>query len=564
MATMGEPARTGMDLRDYLSLLRRRRWIILAAVCAVVLASVLLSIIQTPVYEGHARVVLQPNRTVFEVGSGQQTVSPVRAQTEIQIIESAPVRDLVKKKLGAAPRPRARQVGQTDVIDIGAANTDPQQAADIANAYAESYIQYRRDQAVDNLLAAGEQLSRKVADLQKQIDEATSAAAAALASANANRPANSQLTAVPTPERDALVNQQALFKQRLDQLQVDAALKDGGAQMVAPAVAPTTPVRPRPLRNAALGLGAGLVLALAAAFVVDHLDDSIKNEADLERAGPEVSLLGVIPAVPWKDKADAQLVSLTQPESPAAEAYRALRTSITFLGMDRKLRILQVTSPSSSEGKTTTLANLAVAMAGAGQRVIVVDCDLRRPRLHEFFGLKNETGFTSVLTGEVPLASALHEAGPRIVVLTAGPRPTNPSELLASNRAGELLTAVASRADFVLVDCPPILPVTDAAVLSSKVDGTVLVANAGATSIKDASRAVERLRRVAAPLIGAVLNGARGDSAYGYSYTYQYGPSATNGKATGNGKRSSKPSSNGSVERERTERTGSRFDRPAP
>lgn len=525
-----------MDLRDYLSLLRQRRWVMFIAVSVVVAAAVGVSLFQTPVYAAHSRVVLQASRTVFEVGSGQQTLSPVRAQTEIQIIESAPVRDLVRERLGVAPRPNVRQVGQTDVIEIGAESTDPKMAANIANAYAESYIEFRRNQAVENLLAAGEQISRKVADLQKQIDEVTATANAAFAAANANRPPNAQLSPPTNPERDALVNQQALFKQRLDQLQVDAALKDGGAQMVAPAVAPLSPVRPTPVRNAALGLGAGIVLALAAAFVIDHLDDSIKTEADLERAATDVSLLGVIPAVPWKDKEDIQLVSLTQPDSPAAEAYRALRTSITFLGMDRKLRVLQVTSPGSSEGKTTTLANLAVAMAGAGQRVVLVDCDLRRPRLHEFFGLKNELGFTSVLTGQVPLAAALHEVAPRILVLTAGPRPTNPSELLSSNRAGELLRAVAAQSDFVLVDCPPILPVTDAAVLSAKVDGTVLVANAGATSTKDVGHALDRLRRVAAPVIGAVLNGATGDSAYGYSYSYQYGvPASGNGKVSTNG-----------------------------
>lgn len=521
MVAVPTAERTGMELRDYVAVLRRRRWIVILATLLVVGGALALSILQTPVYAAHARVLLQPSKTAFDNGSGQGSNTLIRVDTEIQIFESVQVRDLVREQRGTAPRASVVQVGQTDVVDVSAESTDPRQAADIANAYATSYIKFRRDQAVNSLIEAGQQIQEKVNELQKQID--------ALAQRAPATPATAGAVPAPNPERDALVSQQALFKQRLDQLQVDAALKDGGAQLVGPAVTPTTPARPRPVHNALLALGAGLVLGLAAAFTIDHLDDSLKSGSDIERVAPGVAVLGVIPQQSWKDRSIPQVVSLTDPASPSSEAYRTLRTSVTFLGLDRKMTVVQVTSPNSSEGKSTTIANLAVAMATAGQRVILIDCDLRRPRLHEFFNLENKVGFTSVLLRVTSLSAAVQEVNPRLLVLTAGPRPTNPSELLSSSRASDLISAARDQADFVLIDCPPVLPVTDAAALSAKVDGTVLVLNAGSTSTKELTHALDLLRRVEAPLIGAVLNGVTSEDGYGYAYSYQYGNASENG-----------------------------------
>jgi capsular exopolysaccharide synthesis family protein len=236
-----------------------------------------------------------------------------------------------------------------------------------------------------------------------------------------------------------------------------------------------------------------------------------------------VPVLGLIPLVgSWKDRDQTKLVSLTEPNSPAAEAYRSLRTSVQFLGLDRPLRIIEVTSASPGEGKTTSLANLGVALARAGRQVIVVCCDLRRPRLHEFFGLSNTIGFTSVLVGDVGLSTALQPVpgSDRLRVLASGPIPPNPSELLASERAGEVLAALAQQADIVLIDAPPVLPVTDAAVLANRVDATLLVVSANVTTNKQVHRAAEILRQVDAPLVGAVLNGVELEGGYGYQYGY--------------------------------------------
>jgi receptor protein-tyrosine kinase len=221
------------------------------------------------------------------------------------------------------------------------------------------------------------------------------------------------------------------------------------------------------------------------------------------------------------------------------EAYRALRTAIQFLGLDHPLRVLQITSPSASEGKTTTMANLGVALASTGRRVVLISSDLRRPRIDRFFGLSDDVGLTSVILGDVPLSAAVQRVPDvdGLFVLAAGPLPPNPSELLGSTHAEELFVALRAEFDMVLLDSPPVLPVTDAAVLSAYADATLLVATARKTRRRDFGRAVELLRQVEAPLVGSVLNGVTSEGGYGYGYGYyRYEPSEKVGNgATGNG-----------------------------
>jgi non-specific protein-tyrosine kinase len=218
------------------------------------------------------------------------------------------------------------------------------------------------------------------------------------------------------------------------------------------------------------------------------------------------------------------VISLVEPTSSAAEAYRALRTSIQFLGLERPVRKLQVTSPSAEEGKTTTVANLGVALAAAGQRVVIVCCDLRRPRIHEFFGLSNEVGLTSVLLGRTSAEEACQRVPQleRLSLLASGPLPANPSEILLSSQTAGLLETIQSNADVVLLDCPPVLPITDAAALSPHVDATLVVASADNTSGRVVARALEVLEQVGAPIVGTVLNGVAVDDVYGYAYKYRY------------------------------------------
>ena len=223
--------------------------------------------------------------------------------------------------------------------------------------------------------------------------------------------------------------------------------------------------------------------------------------------------------------AGAGLVAHLEPKSAAAEAYRALRTNIQFASPDHPVYTILATSTSPDDGKSTTIANLAITFAAAGSRTVLIDADLRRPHLHQIFDLSNDFGLTTLVsemarskTGEESVRLPLQETSiQNLMVLTSGPVPPNPAEILASQRMAEILARLKNNADYMLIDTPPIIAVTDAAVLASRVDGVLLVVNAGKTKRDLAIKARDMLRQVNANLLGVVLNNAQIDkSAYAY------------------------------------------------
>jgi non-specific protein-tyrosine kinase len=213
------------------------------------------------------------------------------------------------------------------------------------------------------------------------------------------------------------------------------------------------------------------------------------------------------------------LVTLTSPRAPVSEAYRTLRTNLEFSSLDKPIKTMVVTSPGPEEGKSTTLANLAVTLAQAEKQVILVDCDLRRPSQHELFGLSNGVGLTTmVVDDEVMKNPPILDTGVAgLRLLTSGPLPPNPSELVGSRRMSEIIAALSEQADIVLFDAPPVVAVTDAAVLASRVDGVLLVVKAGGTKRDQARRAKALLEKVNAHVVGAVLNNIKMDTSY-YRY----------------------------------------------
>ena len=514
------------DLRAYLAVLRARKWSIAIVTLVVVGAALAYSFTVTPVYTSEARVYVTP------VGLG--TPAPVvNLDTEAGLAQSLAVALIVQKDEHVRTDPTQIVKGlavsvetNSAILDLRYTDPSPATAQRYANAFAQAYLTFRRQQAT-------QQVQDLLSTLQQQIDSVQ----ADLATVNGKL----QQTKDPATRSELLARQAALIarlgvlQQQLESTQVSIGSQSGG-QVIASATLPASPSSPSHVRDALLALIVGLALGVGVAFLRERLDDSLRGRDDLEQA-IRAPILAVIPHVPdWRDPEFPDLVTKLAPKSASAEAYRTLRTNLQFIGHTDDFKILCVTSPSLGEGKTTTVANLGLAMGRAGRRVIIVSCDLRRPRLHRFFGVENGTGLSSVLSGQADVASTIRRPGPEnVIVMPSGPVPPNPAELLASDRMVGLLDELRGAADFVILDTPPLLAVSDALSLAAKSDGSLIVADANSTTRGAARHTRMQLDQVGARVVGAVLNNFDPWSArfsydgYKYSYAYRYPEESSNG-----------------------------------
>ncbi len=307
------------------------------------------------------------------------------------------------------------------------------------------------------------------------------------------------------------------------QRQAQTSAAGSPATIVKAAITPASDRVRTLVSDGIVGLLAGLVAGVGLAFLADHLDEDIASRRVAEDACGGLPVVGVIPNVrPWRRRG-THLALAEDAGSGVAEAYRTLGTAVQLLGSAGRNRVVAVTSAGPGEGKTTAVANLAVCFARAGRRVIVLSGDLRRPRVHEFFGLANDTGLTSLYSGDAGLGDVLLPvpAEPRLRVIPSGPIPDNPAEILAVDGMRQLCGTLRENADLVLIDSPPVLPVTDALLLSQLADGVLLVASVTSGSRTDLDRAYRMLELVHAPVLGTMLNRVptRGPRARAYGYT---------------------------------------------
>lgn len=304
----------------------------------------------------------------------------------------------------------------------------------------------------------------------------------------------------------------------------------GTVSIAEQAKAPSSPVSPNIPLNVTLGALLGLIVAAALVALREYLDDTVKSAAEVE-ALPGLSTMGVIGRLPGRSrgrKSPPTLSVLSAAES--AESYRQLRTNIHFAAVAHPLKTILVTSANPREGKSTSVANLAVVLAQAGQRVIVVDTDLRRPQLHTYFRAPNSLGLTGLLLTEAdePDAALVATRIQDLWLLPSGPRPPNPSELLTSPAMARIIEQLSQRADYVLFDSPPILAVTDASILALHTDAAILIAEGGRTRTEALRRAHEALLRANARVLGVVINKAKGHgSSYAYYGHYRLRPEPT-------------------------------------
>ena len=490
-----------IDLRAYLLVVVRRWKAIVGVAVLVVLAALGYTLQQDKQYRAESEVLIRQSdsaRLIDDNSVINANEAARQLNNEVRLFESGTIEDAVDAAYDGPLDPGKVKAAVTsdssDVLNAHLTATDPDEAAALVNLYVQTFIDVRRQQRTDELLAVREEIQSKIDELGQRITQASD------------------------EEADALRTQRGVYQSQIEDLEVSADVTQTGVQVLTKAEAPDSPVSPKPQRDLALALVLGLVLGIGLAFLIETLDERIRSVSDLERVAGGLPVLGSIPFV--DRNVPNSVATRDDPTSLQAEAFKSLRTTVKFVGVDRQLKILQITSPNQGEGKTTAVANLAVAVAQGGERVVVACCDLRRPTVQERFGVKLAPGFTDVLTNETTLDGAVQRIGSHLGVLPAGTQPRNPSELLSSDRAHAVLEAIASQTDVLILDSTPVLPVTDALVVSRFADATIVIVDSRLTTRKAVQRTLQLLHQVNAPVIGLVLNGVSESDQYGIGYGY--------------------------------------------
>lgn len=334
-----------------------------------------------------------------------------------------------------------------------------------------------------------------------------------------------------------------MMKEKFQESRITEVGQLGDVRIIDPAKPPKDPVRPKKALNLILGMVVGLGLGVGITFLLEAMDNSIRTSEDVERLG--VSILGSIPVINENEtynkikvepsgvksgtaddvkRMASRLITHFAPKSPISEAYRTFRTNIQYAKIDKKLQTMLVTSPGPGEGKSTSAVNLAITMAQMGSRVVLIDADLRRPVVHSIFNTDRRVGLTNVLIGRAKLEETIVQTEiHNLSIITCGTLPPNPSELLGSAAMDAFIEELKTKFDIILFDTPPVIAVTDAAVLGSKVDGVILVVKSGQTDREACFRANALLQNVKTLVLGSLLNGVNIESLYGsYYYYYHY------------------------------------------
>lgn len=514
------------DLRRYLALLWHWTWLLLLFTLLAGLAAYLISARTTPVFLSSTRLLINEAPATKSADYASLLTSERLARTYTELLVTTPVLEQVISELDLDMTPRELQknvivelVTDTQLIVVQVEDTDPNRAAAIADRMVAVFSTQVQDLQAARYATSKQSLSDQLADLDTEIKN-TDAVLAALGD-----------TAEAKSERDRLEATLAQYRQTYasllqsyEQVRVAEASATSSVVQVEKASFSTIPVRPRTLANTLIGALVGLLFGVGVVFVVETLDDTLSPDAVSRQLG--LPVLGVIARhVPPNGKP----IVATEPRSPVAEAFRSLRTNIQFASVDRPLHTILVTSPSPEDGKSTVAANLGASLAQSGRKVALLDADLRRPQVHRKLGLSNRLGMTSVFVESgLKLNGALQPTEvANLSALTSGNLPPNPAELLGSDKMFDILRLVGEQADIIVIDSPPVMAVTDAAVLAPRVDGVILVVKPGTTKLAACRQAVEQLQRVGAKILGVILNDvevnrSRYKYAYykGYYYTY--------------------------------------------
>lgn len=580
MVNQPEEKSTAEFITEYANLLWHWGWLLSLFAILAGVGAYYFSSLQTPLYQARALAMINVAPSSQEYMSVYY--SEQLAESYSQIMTTQPVRDAVAERLGLAALPGSVLVSpieSTQLLDVVVTDTEPGRAAIIANTLVEIFSEQiqadqasRYDESKQNLKsqldALDEQIQNTSADLAILGQEIQTLNSTLTSLRQQNTYAmspenllshNNQITQSETDLQTKLSQQAQLqtvlqnyrssysiLLQSYESIRLAESQSSSGILLKDPAVPVYSPVQPQPLRSALIAAVVGLFIASGIIFLKEFLDDSLRDPQEITRRWG-IPILGMITS--YNTNNGNELITAEEPRAPVSEAFRSLRTNIQFASVASPIHSLVLTSPSPSEGKTLIAGNLACVVAQGGHKVIVVDADMRRPRLHQLLQLKNRLGLAdqflrpgSELKDTVQSTTIQH-----LFALTSGSLPPNPSELLGSQRMIEIIQNLEDKYDLVILDVPPSLVVTDANVLANRADGVILIIRPSLTKRADIAHALDQLIQVKANIIGIVINGVNFRSARYKSYHryYRKNEGYAYNKSSGSKNAKKKPSKKG-------------------
>ena len=486
-----------MDRRLIWSMLRRWGWLIAAGTLLVGTTAFVVSMLLPKTYTAIATILVNQKarprrgRRRATCCTASRWSAPTRAWITQPVLEQVisglglnmTTEELAKHISTRIPR-------ETVTIKVMADDNDPKTAQRLANTVAQTFMEQNRRLSVGNLTTSKETLARQIAKLSGDIDttaQQVERLRTIVVGGNGTPQDTVLLQQLQTELSTNQVTYSTLLK-NMQEIELSESRASEGLRLIEPAVEPLKPSKPNVPLNTGAGLLVGLVVSIGLAVLLQYADDTVKGNEDTSRVlGAPV--LGVISEFKSTDDRSKDLVTVEAPRSAASESYRTVRTNVQFSSLDVPVGSIVITSAQSREGKSTVAANLAVTMAQAGKRVLLVDADLRRPSLHRLFGLSNRHGLTDLLLNERRAVEdlALDTHVPGLQVLPSGPQPPNPSEALGSRRMRQVLEEMRQIADVVILDSPPLLAVADGLVLGATVDAAILVGAAAVPAARSPS-----------------------------------------------------------------------------
>jgi capsular exopolysaccharide synthesis family protein len=537
------------ELGEFLKALQRRWYIVLGAIFQFAILAYFLTSLQTPMYTAETVVLLEPSAAEQTLDAGSTNNNGIRGRNvanEILLAKSRNIMEQVSQSFDQfnvgiiTKKLKVSGDEASDLLTFTVSDTDPDQAASMANVWAGLYVNQRQQDSSESLAEATAQAEARLADLQTEREDVRADLNQLLATrANATNPdEQNRLDALIQAEESSIATNDSIVEAQINavsdnliSLSVASDLASiGTARVVGEAFAPTEATNVAPARNLAIGIMLGGIIGLVLVRLLSRRDDRVSTASEVELE-LNLPVLASIPKAPraLRRSSELALISAEHPGELMSEAFNQLRTSISFMQNSKRRQALIVTSATPGEGKTTTAANIALASALAGTKTMLVDLDLRRPRVHEAFSLPQHPGFSDVVNGDVEIAYANQQfANMPFSVTTAGTPTRNAANLIAGERSLELINAAVRENDLVVLDTPPLLAVADVASIASSVDAVcVVVVRAGATTLADVRETVKRMERVGTEVAGIILTGVKASSASGRSY---YGTSEGHGR----------------------------------